>query len=165
MIPLIKREVTGKNGWLHDEDFMELYAVASSMPGPIATNLAGYLGWRLGGPLGAIAALGALTLPSGIAIVALAGLYGATKDSQVVQDALAGVRPVVIALLLGVALSFVPRAMVGAMNRATRSIRILAIAIACLATVFMPVHPAVVIFLGAAAGLLPAWRGGGGPER
>lgn len=161
MIPLVKREVTGKSGWLRDDEFLELYAVASSMPGPIATNLAGYLGWRLAGPLGAVAALLALTLPSGIAIVAMGGLYTATKDSRTVQDALAGVRPVVIALLLGVAVSFVPRAMAGATRRSTRAIRWIGILLAFITTVLVPAHPAAIIALGAAAGLIPIWRGSG----
>src|SRR5690606_4837152 len=52
MIPLVRIEAVKTNSWLSDEEFMELYAVASSLPGPISTNLAGYFGFRVAGPLG-----------------------------------------------------------------------------------------------------------------
>src|SRR5690606_17833493 len=78
MIPLVRIEAVKTNRWLSDEEFMEIYAVASSLPGPISTNMAGYFGWRVAGLPGSLAALFGLTFPSGIAIVLLGGLYQAT---------------------------------------------------------------------------------------
>lgn len=152
MIPLIRSEAVTTNGWLTDEEFMELYAVASSLPGPIATNLAAYFGWRVAGLPGSISALTGLIAPSGLAIVGLGGLYAATKDSAAVQDALAGIRPVVIALLLGVAISFAPSALAsprrrGTLLRATFVVLVFAVA------AFTQVHPAFLIVAGAAVGL------------
>jgi len=154
MSPLIRAEAVGSNGWVDDDEFMAIYAVASSLPGPIATNLAGYFGRRMAGPLGSAAALLGLTLPSGVAMVALGGLYLATKDSPVVQDALAGIRPVVIALLLGVAITFAPRALASA--RGTRGVaaRTALVAAAFAVAAFTPVHPAVLTVAGAVVGLL-----------
>src|SRR5690606_13803353 len=57
MIPLVRTEVVKTNAWMSDEEFMELYAVASSLPGPISTNLAGFFGWRVAGAIGSMAAL------------------------------------------------------------------------------------------------------------
>lgn len=65
MIPLIRNEVVKANGWTSDEEFMELYAVASSLTGPIAINLAGHFGRRVAGVPGALAGLLGLTSPSG----------------------------------------------------------------------------------------------------
>lgn len=153
MIPLVRIEAVKTNSWLSDEEFMELYAVASSLPGPISTNLAGYFGWRVAGPLGSLAALLGLTLPSGVAIVALGGLYAATKESQLVQDALAGVRPVVIALLLGVAVAFAPKALRSLRGRGGWILRAVAIVAAFLVAAFTPAHPALLIAAGAVLGL------------
>lgn len=154
MIPLVRIEAVKTNSWLSDEEFMELYAVASSLPGPISTNLAGYFGFRVAGPLGSMAALLGLTLPSGIAIVALGGLYAATKDSRLVQDALAGVRPVVISLLLGVAVAFAPKALKSLRGRAGWLLRAAFVVAAFLVAAFTPVHPALLIVAGAGVGML-----------
>lgn len=153
MIPLVRGEVVKTNAWLSDEEFMELYAVASSLPGPISTNLAGYFGWRVARLPGVLAALFGLTLPSGVAIVALGGLYHATKDSPLVQDALAGVRPVVIALLLGVAIAFAPKALTTLRGLPGTLLKALAIVAAFLVAAFTPVHPALLIVAGAGVGL------------
>lgn len=153
MIPLLRIEVVKTNGWMSDEEFMELYAVASSLPGPISTNLAGHFGWRLAGLPGALAGLFGLTLPTGIAIVALGGLYNATKDSSLVQAALAGVRPVVIALLLGVAVAFAPKALQSVRGRSGLIMRATFIAAAFLVAVLTPAHPALLIACGAVIGL------------
>lgn len=157
MIPLIKAEAVEGNAWVDSDEFMEIYAVASSLPGPIATNLAGYFGRRLAGPLGSLTALLGLTLPSGVAMVALGGLYLATKDTPVVQDALAGIRPVVIALLLAVAVSFAPRALASERGRSGVGLRAALVAAAFAFAVFTPVHPAVLIVVGAAIGMA-LWR-------
>jgi len=153
MIPLLRIEVVKTNDWMNDEEFMELYAVASSLPGPISTNLAGHFGWRLAGVPGVLAGLLGLTLPSGIAIVALGGLYNATKDSQLVQNALAGVRPVVIALLLGVAVAFAAKALHSARGHSGVMLKAAFIAAAFLAAVLTPAHPALLIACGAVVGL------------
>lgn len=157
MIPLIRAEAVDTYQWVDEDEFMEIYAVASSLPGPIATNLAGYFGRRQGGPLGALLALLGLTLPSGVAIVALGGLYQATKDTPLVRDALAGIRPVVIALLLGVAVTFAPRALATVRGRTGSWLRATLIAVAFAVAAFTDVHPAVLIVAGAVVGL--AMRG------
>jgi len=49
MIPLLRIEAVKTNGWMNDEEFMELYAIANSLPSPISTNLAGqFVWWRAG---------------------------------------------------------------------------------------------------------------------
>lgn len=153
MIPLVRMEAVKTNAWMSDEEFMELYAVASSLPGPIATNMAGFFGWRVAGPLGSLVALLGLTLPSGVAIVLLGGLYQATKESVLVQNALAGVRPVVIALLLGVAIVFAPKALASARGKSGLLLKALLVVAAFLVAAFTSVHPAVLIVAGAVIGL------------
>ncbi len=153
MIPLIRAEAVTTNRWVDDDEFMEVYAVASSLPGPIATNLAGYFGRKRAGLIGSLTALLGLTLPSGVAIVLLGGLYQATKDSVLVQDALAGIRPVVIALLVGVAVDFAPRALASGKGKVGVALRSALVLLAFLVAAFTAVHPAPLIAAGAVVGL------------
>ena len=48
-IPLIRREVVQQHSWMSEQEFMDLYALASALPGPIGINMAGYIGYRLAG--------------------------------------------------------------------------------------------------------------------
>lgn len=153
IIPLVRSEAVRTNQWMSDDEFMGLYAVVSSLPGPIATNMAGYFGWRVAGPIGSVAALLGLTVPSGVAIIALSGLYQATKDVSITQNALAGVRPVVIALLLGVALDFAPKALASDNGRLGIVLRGALVLVAFAIAASTSVHPAVLILGGAAIGL------------
>ena len=51
-IPLVKKEVVDTYKWMNDDEFGDLLAIANTLPGPIATKLAGYIGYRVGGYFG-----------------------------------------------------------------------------------------------------------------
>ncbi|KAF9113979.1 hypothetical protein BGX30_006751 [Mortierella sp. GBA39] len=53
-VPLIRHEAVSRYRWMADEEFGEVLAIANTLPGPIATKLAAYLGYRLKGTLGAL---------------------------------------------------------------------------------------------------------------
>ena len=53
MLPIIQRELVDKQGWLKEEDFIDMIGLTQSAPGPVAVNSAIYLGYRLGGLGGA----------------------------------------------------------------------------------------------------------------
>jgi chromate transporter len=109
-IPLVEREVLA-HGWLTREGFLDAFAFGNALPGPITTKLAGYVGYRVAGWPGAIVALIGLTVPTILAMVALSALYGRYQDAALLERFLAGLRPVVIALLLLVVLGFAPSAL------------------------------------------------------
>ena len=50
MIPLIRREIALREGWIEDKDILDILAVSESTPGPIAVNTATFVGYRLAGP-------------------------------------------------------------------------------------------------------------------
>ena len=75
MIPLI-RETVLDNGWLTESAFVSLIAVSESTPGPLAVNMATYIGSRVGGFAGALAATLGVVLPSFCIITAIAALSG-----------------------------------------------------------------------------------------
>lgn len=100
-IPLVENEVVRRYGWMSVQEFSEMLALANSLPGPIATKLAGYIGYVEGGPLGAVIGVFAAVAPSLIIMIVLLGVLYKYKDSQKVQRLTLYVRPV-IAILLGV---------------------------------------------------------------
>jgi chromate transporter len=99
MIPLIQVEVVEIRGWLSPEEFLDAFAFGNALPGPIATKLAGYVGYQIAGWPGAMSALAGTTLPTLAMMIALARLYQRHRNQPLVQRFLWGVRPVVVALL------------------------------------------------------------------
>lgn len=101
VIPLIRYEAVTQYKWLEDEEFGEILALANALPGPIATKMAAYLGYRKKGVLGAVVSVLAHIVPSGIAMVALLSAVQWLSGSAVVQGMIGAVIPV-IAVMLGV---------------------------------------------------------------
>jgi len=100
-IPLIENEVVDRYGWLTVSEFSEVLAMGNALPGPIATKMAGYIGYAEGGILGAAVGIFAAVAPSLILMIGLLGLLMKFKDSPRVKRLTIVVRPV-IAVLLGV---------------------------------------------------------------
>jgi chromate transporter len=100
-IPLVEAEVVDRYNWMTVKGFSEVLAMGNALPGPIATKMAGYIGFQQGGTLGAIVAVFAAVAPSLILMIALLGLLMKYKESPRVKRMTLVVRPV-IAVLLGV---------------------------------------------------------------
>ncbi|MBS4204983.1 chromate transporter [Lederbergia citrea] len=100
-IPLIENEVVDTYGWLTVHQFSEMLALGNALPGPIATKMAGYIGYEQAGIPGALVALFATIAPSMILMIALLGLLLKYKHSPQVKKMTQLVRPA-IAVLLGI---------------------------------------------------------------
>ncbi|MCR5153433.1 MAG: chromate transporter [Lachnospiraceae bacterium] len=104
MIPLI-REAVLSHGWLTEEELVDFIAVAESTPGPVAVNIATFIGSTKAGLLGSIiSTLGVIT-PSFIIILIIAAILKNLLKYKGVQGFLAGIRPVIVALILGTAVT------------------------------------------------------------
>lgn len=64
MIALLEDEFVDKRSWLNESEFLDMTAIAESTPGPVAINAATYLGYKLAGFKGALAASLAVCIPS-----------------------------------------------------------------------------------------------------
>ena len=64
MIPIIQRETVEKHGWVNDDEILEMLAISESTPGPIAINSATFVGYRVAGFWGSLAATCGVVLPS-----------------------------------------------------------------------------------------------------
>jgi chromate transporter len=100
-IPLIENEVVDRYHWLTVKEFSEVLALGNSLPGPIATKMAGYIGYEVAGVTGAVVGIFATVAPSLILMIALLSLLMKYKNSPQVKQMTMIVRPV-IAVLLGV---------------------------------------------------------------
>lgn len=99
MIPLIEKEVVDNKQWLDRKSFLDLIAVAQSVPGVFAVNMAIFVGYKLKGVKGSIiTALGTI-LPSFITILAIAILLYGFKDNELIIKIFKGIRPAVVALI------------------------------------------------------------------
>lgn len=101
VIPLIRHEAVNKYKWIDDDEFGEILAIANALPGPIATKMAAYLGFKLKGTLGAIVATLAHILPTCLAMVGLFAAVNVLSHSAVVAGMIGAVTPV-IAVMLGI---------------------------------------------------------------
>jgi chromate transporter len=154
MIPLVQKEVVAYRNWLTREQFLDAFAFGNTLPGPIVTKLAGYIGYRVAGAAGAAAGLIGITVPTILAMIALATFYRLYQDHPAVTNFLRGVRPVVIALLLVVVWEFTPSAL-GKPPQwlGNWSLWLVAIAAFVLAAGY-GIHPAVLIALGGLLGII-----------
>jgi chromate transporter len=94
--------------WVTNGQFAELLAVGNALPGPIATKMAAAIGWRTAGPGGALAALAGVVLPSLILMIGFYQLLRQWQSNPYVQGLIRGVRPIVLVLLVGLVLDFIP---------------------------------------------------------
>jgi chromate transporter len=100
MLPIIQKEVVENKKWLSDEEFLDSIAVTNSLPGPLATNCATFVGFKTAGFAGAISAVSGAVMPSFLIILTIAIFFGSIKDSPTVEYIFAGIRPAVVALIV-----------------------------------------------------------------
>lgn len=98
-IPLVEHEVVNRYGWMTTGEFSEVLALANSLPGPIATKMAGYIGFEVGGILGSIVALLATVGPSLFLMIVLLRILYRYKDSPRVKRLSKIVLPAVAVLM------------------------------------------------------------------
>lgn len=141
MLPMIQKETVDKNGWLNNEEFIDAVAISQTSPGAVAINISIFIGYRLGGFLGAIIATLGTVLPSLLIILAVAMYLYRYKDLQVVEKVFLGIRPAVVSMIassvyfLGKSLKF---------NKET----IVFLIVSFIVIVFSNINPVFVILIG-----------------
>ncbi len=106
MLPMMQQQVLEHN-WMSEEELLNFIAVAESTPGPVAINMATYIGMETAeiGLLGAFFATLGVVLPSFVIILLVARFYTKYKNSFVVKSCMKGIRPVVIGLMASAVIS------------------------------------------------------------
>ena len=96
----MQRDLVERRGWITQEEYLEGLAVAQTMPGPLAAQLAMWLGYVRRGFWGTVAAAIPFILPPFIIVSVVAALYVAFAGSNIIQALFYGIGPTVIALIL-----------------------------------------------------------------
>lgn len=94
-IPLVHKEVVEKYKWLSTDEFGDILAIGNALPGPIATKIAGYIGYRVGGYLGMINAVVASIVPTILLMIIILTSLSSFKDQPWVHGMTKAVVPVV----------------------------------------------------------------------
>ncbi len=163
MISLIREKVL-ENGWLSEGELLNMIAVAESTPGPIAVNVATFVGSAQGGILGALVAMLGVVLPSFLIILLIAALIRNLMKYEGVKAFLGGIRPCVVGLILATAITMTFGNVIGfsklgeALNPDYRALVILAILIG-IALLFKKMtkkkpSPILMILISAALGMI-----------
>ena len=147
MIPLIQEEVVEVHGWMSIEEFTDALAMGYALPGPIATKMAGYVGYKIANLPGLLAALLGTVLPSLLMMMALAALFWSYKDSPYVQATLTAVRPAVVGLLFVVVWQMFPKSVTSWHTGLIAAVTFAAI-------ILLNVHPALAIVVSAVIGVV-----------
>ena len=104
-MPLIQDQVVTAHGWLSMPEFTDLITISQMTPGPIAINSATFVGMKIAGVPGAIAATVGCVFPSCIIVTLLARLYLKYRDMSLLQGILGSLRPAVVAMVAAAGIS------------------------------------------------------------
>lgn len=118
MIPMISEQVISK-GWMDIGTLTNYIAISEGTPGPFAINIATAIGNTVAGPFGAICSTIGVVLPSFIIILLVAWVFSKILKNRFVKGALNGVQPIVIALILSTAITFLIKAILFSGNAIT----------------------------------------------
>lgn len=100
MLPMIKKEVVERHGWASDNEILDYFAISQVTPGVIAVNTATFVGYKIGGLVGAIAATLGVIFPSIVIIAIIAAFLTNFASIPAVVHAFNGIRACVCVLIL-----------------------------------------------------------------
>lgn len=145
MIPLIETEVVEKKKWLKSEDVADVFALSQSVPGAVAINSASFIGHRISGVKGAIAALIGVSLPTFLIVLSLGLSYFLIAGNAKLEAAFMAIRPAIVAIIVYAAIKVAKTAIV---DKFTFFISVIGVPL------LFFLHPILAIVTGAALGVV-----------
>ncbi|WP_085522646.1 chromate transporter [Tuberibacillus sp. Marseille-P3662] len=140
-IPLIHKEVVDKYEWMTDDEFGDVLALANTLPGPIATKMAGYIGWMVAKTWGMVVGVLATIVPTILLMILLLTFLAAFQEQPWVQGMTHAVIPVVGVMLAVLTWQFLQKA-----GQGLGWIKCLILAVVALLLIKMlGLHPAIII--------------------
>jgi chromate transporter len=147
MVPLIMKVIVERKKWLTNEDVTEVIALSQTIPGAVAVNSATFIGHKLGGIKGALAAMIGVSVPTFLIVLSLGVSYLYIQDNPKLEAAFISIRVTIVAIIAYAAMKIAKTAIV---DKTTFFIMIAGV----LALFF--IHPIVAVFLGALTGIIAA---------
>lgn len=147
MVPLIEKEVVDKKRWIDRDDFLDMLALAQSAPGPIAVDVAVFVGYKVAGVPGSIVSVLGSILTAFVVLLATAVYFMGVKDNVIIGRIFNGIRPAVVALIAAPVIRLGKSAKI---NRKTIIIPVITVILVA----FLNVNPIYVILASILVGLL-----------
>ena len=91
MIPMIQREVVERNGWISQEDFLDLLAISQAAPGVFAVNISIFIGYRMRKTAGSIVCATGTVIPSVAIILLIALFFQQVRDNPLIENIFKGI--------------------------------------------------------------------------
>ena len=145
MLPILQREVVDSKHWVRDEELMDYYAIGQCTPGVIAVNVSTFVGNKLAGISGGIAATLGVITPSIIIITIISFFLNSFEHNVYVMHAFVGIRACVVVLILDTVIRMIRKSV-----KDTRQGLIFTGIL--LGALFSGVSPAVLVLVAAVAG-------------
>ena len=142
-IPLVYKEVVDTFKWMDDQQFSDVLALGNTLPGPINTKMAGYIGYRVGGIAGMMTALIAAVLPTVILMLLLLTSYNQFKDNPRILGMTNAVVPIVGVMMGVLTWQFLKKAKDGLGWKLGTIILILS----AIFIIILNIHPGIVVGL------------------
>ena len=120
-MPLIQDQVVTAHQWLSMLEFTDLVTISQMTPGPIAINSATFVGIKIAGIPGALAATLGCILPSCVIVMLIAKLYLKYRNMDLLQGVLGSLRPAVVAMIASAGVSILFTAFWGSMEQLSLS--------------------------------------------
>lgn len=140
MIPLIEVEVVDKHHWIEKEEFLDIIVISQTFPGALAINSSTFIGYKIGGIIGAILALIGVVLPSFFIILIVAHFFLHFRNNPIVDLVFKGISAAVPMLIL-VAITSLSKSI--SKNIANLFIVIITV----IAISVLDIHPVLIILL------------------
>ena len=147
MLPILQREIVDKRGWTTEDELMDYSAIGQCTPGVIAVNTSTFIGYKTHGLPGAVAATAGMISPSLVIIIIIAAFIQQFAHLEVVQNAFAGIRIAVCALVLQSVWKMAKKGVVDVPTAVILVITFIAVA-------FLGISPVTMVVVAAAAGIL-----------
>lgn len=145
MVPLIEREIVEKRKWLDSEEVADVFALSQSIPGSVAVNSATFIGHRIGGVKGALAAMIGVSLPTFLIVLVLGASYLFIHDHPKIEAAFVSIRVTIVAIIIYAAIKIAKTAIV---DKTTFCITLAGV------PVLFFIQPTLAILLGAITGVI-----------
>jgi len=147
MIPLIETEVVTKKKWISKEDFLDIVVISQTFPGALVVNTSIFIGYRIGGLLGAVIGLLGVVLPSFFIILCIAVFFIKFRDYYYVDLVFKGISAAVPMLILIAVVSLSKSLKINYVN-------LIIILVTIASITFFNVHPVLVILLSGLYGVI-----------
>ena len=151
-------DLIDKYNWYTTAELTNMIAISESTPGPIAVNMATYVGYHMGGVAGAAVATLALIMPAVIISLLICKAIATWRDNQYVEMVFTGIRPAVAGLLATISITLISLALFGT-EHFTPGLplnlkALIFLVVVTPAVFYFNKHPIIFIALGAVVGII-----------